>query len=435
MQRTRRAALLVGLGVVVVLGTFAVGALTAPSWATVTDGNETTLVGSQSVEGGWNDGGSAFELTGDDVTWQIQPANNVFEVSRLDDGAIAYAFEDGGFESGCAPYSPPCHKTGFRVVEPSGSGGATVRTEYTFPIRSSHNSEVHAVDHVSGDEFVVVDMEYERVFTVENGEITWQWNASDFYNPPDDPTRTDWLHTNDVDVINETHYLVSVRNANQLLVLERGEGVVEVINADTDDSNDDHCSDKLVADESGDIRCGDENVLNEQHNPQWLGPGAVLVADSHGNRAVELHRNESTGRWEPTWAVGGAAGAAFHWPRDADRLPNGNTLITDTFNKRVVEVAPNGSVVWSVDTFNIPYEADRLPAGESVGVPTIANGTVADPASDDIPLFSEAAVGARGEFGFVPVWFRGPPLVGITAGVLIALIGLGYGGYAYWRER
>ena len=97
MQRTRRAALLVGLGVVVVLGTFAVGALTAPSWATVTDGNETTLVGSQSVEGGWNDGGSAFELTGDDVTWQIQPANNVFEVSRLDDGAIAYAFEDGGF--------------------------------------------------------------------------------------------------------------------------------------------------------------------------------------------------------------------------------------------------------------------------------------------------------------------------------------------------
>jgi len=435
MQRTRRAALLVGLGLVIVLGTLVVGALTAPSLATVTDGNESTLVGSQSTSGSWNEAGAVFELQGADVTWRINPANNVFDVTQLENGSVMYAFETGGYETGCEPYDPPCHKTGYRVVDPNGSGDAELLSEYTFPIRYATNSEVHAADHVSGDEFVVADMEHERVFTVEHGEITWQWNASERYTPPDDPTRNDWLHINDVDAINGTHFLVSVRNANQLLVLERGEGVVEVINQDTDDSNDARCKEKLFSGENDDVRCGDPNVLNRQHNPQWLGEGAVLVADSHGHRAVELHRNETTGQWEETWAVGKAAGVGFTWPRDADRLPNGNTLITDTHNVRVVEVAPNGSTVWSVNTFDIPYEADRLPHGEPVGAPTIENGTVAEQNDDEIPLFTEAALGARGEFDFVPVWFRGPHLLGIAAGVLIVLVGGLYGGYGYWRER
>lgn len=36
------------------------------------------------------------------------------------------------------------------------------------------------------------------------------------------------------------------------------------------------------------------------------------------------------------------------WGGDADRLPNGNTLITDTVNGRILEVTPEGEKVWEV---------------------------------------------------------------------------------------
>ncbi len=64
----------------------------------------------------------------------------------------------------------------------------------------------------------------------------------------------------------------------------------------------------------------------------------------------------------------------FNWPRDADRLENGNTLITDSLNKRLVEVNRSGETVWSYNTPEVPYEAERLPEGETVGGLAYADG-------------------------------------------------------------
>ena len=77
-----------------------------------------------------------------------------------------------------------------------------------------------------------------NIITVKDGAVTWQGNASSFYDSPADPMTTDWLHINDVDVIEEGRYLVSIRNANQLVIVERGAGVVDVINEDRSDQND-----------------------------------------------------------------------------------------------------------------------------------------------------------------------------------------------------
>jgi hypothetical protein len=253
------------------------------------------------------------------------------------------------------------------------------------------------------------DMEYERIFTVRDGNVTWEWNASSFYDAPQDPTTTDWLHINDVDVIGDGRYLVSVRNANQLLIIERGVGVTEVINEDTTDSNDGNCrkSGQLADyDDDGDVRCGDPDVLNHQHNPQWLGENAVLVADSENDRIVELHKTED-GNWEPVWTLDRAGGVELNWPRDADRLPNGNTLITDTLNRRLVEVNKTGRVVWSVQTERIPYEADRLPVGESVGGPRYESGiSETRGLSGDVPVLSLLLAGLRGVIPSTPFWFR-----------------------------
>ncbi|MBX0324912.1 aryl-sulfate sulfotransferase [Halomicroarcula sp. F13] len=413
-------------GIILLVGTFTVSAALAPSIDRTTklDYQPHTLVGSQGGGPGWHEYGSVYLLNGTNTTWRESSADSYFDVTQSENGTVLAGFMDSGYTS-CGPYESPCTRTGFRVIDPGQD--PQVLSEYSFPVRTNKNSEVHDVERLQTGEYLVTDMEYERIFTVKNGEVTWQWNASSFYDAPQDPTTTDWLHINDVDVISTGRYLVSVRNANQLLVIERGEGVVDVINEDTTDSNDANCrkSDQLADyDSDGDIRCGDPDVLNHQHNPQWLGDGAVLVADSENDRVVELHRTE-TGEWEPAWAVDQVEGVALDWPRDADRLPNGNTLITDTLNRRLVEVDESGTVVWSVRTERIPYEADRLPYGEPVGAPTYTNnGSSVDSPDAGVPGLSLLLVGLRAVVPSTPFWFREPQLgLTLVSALLIAVGG------------
>jgi hypothetical protein len=278
-------------------------------------------------------------------------------------------------------------------------------------VRSSKDSEVHAVEPLPSGGFAVADMEYERIAIVEDGAVVWQWHASSFYDFPPDPTQQDWLHINDVNHIGEDRFLVSVRNANQLLVVERGEGVVEVINETPADANPDRCGEAgEVADydDDGEVRCGDPDTLSRQHNPHWLGDGAVLVADSDNDRVVELHRT-ANGSWEPVWIAAAAGGLPLHWPRDADRLPSGNTLISDTWNERILEVNATGHVQWSTTTDVQPYEADRIPAGERIGVPRFNGTGIASPEEGSatgggLPILSSLVVGLHAVFPFVPFW-------------------------------
>jgi hypothetical protein len=411
--------ILVVLGCLCFLLTVAVGAALAPATTGASspdDGSPRTLLGVQGV-GSYHDGGSVRLLDGDETQWRESSAPVYFDVTALDNGSILAGFMADGYEN-CGPYSATCHRTGFRIIDPGPS--PDVVYEWSFPVRNRVASEVHDVEPLPGGGFVVADMEHERVFTVENGEITWEWEASTRYDAPDDPTTTDWLHINDVDRIGDGRFLVSVRNANQLLVLERGEGVVEVINADRDDESDD---DGLV---------GDPSVLYHQHNPQWLGDGAVLVADSENHRVVELHRDEQ-GVWEPVWVLDGAAGQKFDWPRDADRLPNGNTLITDTRNARLVEINASGTVVreHQLDYRALPYEADRLPVGEPVGAPTYGD-TPADGVEMGArvpvltPLLRLVSAGVR-----LPLWVGEAHLLA----TLVSLGLVGAGAAVRWREK
>jgi len=434
MDRRRRGTVLVLAGVALLVGTVAIGVVTAPSLSVAGDGdaNRETLVGSQSTEGGWHEGGAVMAVAGDAERWREDSAVNYFDVDQLEDGRVLAAFSHGGYRTDCGPYEPPCHKTGYRIIDPEADGGHRVVEEWSFPVSSAANSEVHDADVLPGGEVLLADMDRERLLTVSDGEVTWEWSARQRYVAPADPTREDWLHMNDVVAINETHYLTSVRNANQLLVIERGAGVVEVINRGGGNPAED-CP-ELAAE--GKTHCGDPAVLNHQHNPQWLGEGAVLVADSDNDRAVELHRDEATGRWEPVWAVDTAAGVGLHWPRDADRLANGNTLITDTFNSRVVEVAPNGTAVWSLELYNLPYEADRLPGDEPVGAPAYGGESdVVEPGGGEIPVVTTATEALKGEVPILPFWFGEIHFLGILAALALACGGAAEHGIAWYDDR
>jgi len=433
MDGRRRALVLVAVGIALIGGTLVVSAATAPDRATDDGEHRQTLVGSQGGGAGWHEYGSVFLLNGSEQTWTEDSAGSYFDVTMLPNGSVMAGFMNTGVRGGCGPYDSPCARTGFRILDPDADGGPTVVSEHSFPVRSASNSEVHDVERLESGEYLMTGMDAERVFTVRGDEVTWQWNASTFYTPPEDPTRRDWLHINDVDAINQSHYLVSVRNANQLLVIERGAGVAEVINRDVEGSPDDSClvrGTQLVPDEDGDVRCGNPDVLNHQHNPQWLGDGGVLVADSDNDRVVELHRTED-GDWEPAWVLDRAGDIALNWPRDADRLDNGNTLVTDTLNKRLFEVTENGTVVWSTTTEYIPYEAERLPEGERTSAAKYAVDDSVESPGESVPVLSTGLTVLRAGFPWLPFWFTETQLGISVLGVAL----IAGGGIDRWRAK
>ncbi len=396
-----RGAVLVALGLLLLVLSFGASWALAEDRTSVdpaVDANDTaTLVGVQ----GPARGGNVTLLDGrGEVVWTHSGAISYQGVDRLEDGTVLATFADDA--AACGPYEPPCKRTGVRLVDPEPR--PVVVDEWSYPVRTRKDSEVHDAEVLPNGELLVADMEHESVFTVNRstGERTWTWNASSFYDPPPDPTREDWLHINDVDRIGPGRYLVSVRNTNQLLVVERGTGVIEVINEDRDPA-----------------------VMNRQHNPHWLGDGQVLVADSENDRVVELHRNDSTGEWAVAWTVHGAGGIRFDWPRDADRLPNGNTLVTDSRNNRVVEVRSNGTLVASYATQPLPYEADRLPYAESFGSP-YGGGDAADGEvrGRDVPVLTPALAGLRHVVA-LPHWVAEWHLLAVLASLGLWLWGGG----------
>ncbi|WP_458206072.1 arylsulfotransferase family protein [Haladaptatus sp. NG-SE-30] len=336
--------------------------------------------------------------------WDYGKAASYHDVSELPNGSILASFMARGY-SDCGPYDSPCERTGVRVIDPTPT--PHVVYEWSFPVRTSLNSEVHDAEFLPSGELLVADMDRERVFTVaRNGSVTWQWNASEFYDAPTDPTTTDWLHINDVDRIGDGRYLVSVRNANQLVVVERGKGVVEVVNED-----------------------GDPSVLNKQHNPQWLSENAILVADSENDRVVELHRKDSRddddgdSEWTVAWQAEGAGGIEFDWPRDADRLPNGHTLITDSRNNRVVELNESGAMVWSARVPTVPYEADRVP-GEYPAGAAYDSGVAVGEGATKLPVFSYLLASAR-HVVELPYWLAGWHLAVGFLSLVTFVVGLG----------
>jgi hypothetical protein len=94
-----------------------------------------------------------------------------------------------------------------------------------------------------------------------------------------------------------------------------------------------------------------------QHQPTFLDSGRLLLFDNTGpgrnlSRVIEL--DPLTG--EIGWRFGGTPEADFFSRTlgSNQRLPNGNTLITESENGRALEVAPDGRVVWE---FYNPHRA------------------------------------------------------------------------------
>jgi len=217
------------------------------------------------------------------------------------------------------------------------TGDTTEVYRYAVP-RTDRPHRWHDADRVGPHRLAVADIGRDSVFVVDTrtGERTYEWSAQSAYDlDSGGPFPRDWTHVNDVEHLPDGRYMVSLRNQDSVVFVEPGSGVDAAWTLGADD---------------------DYRVLNEQHNPDYI-PGerpAVLIADSQNDRIVEYRRQN--GSWTRTWVW---TDDAMAWPRDADRLPNGHTLIGDTNSGRVLEVDRDGDVVWEIDGVGV-YDVERI---------------------------------------------------------------------------
>ena len=254
-------------------------------------------------------------------------------------------------------------------------------------------------------------LEDDRLIEVSwDGKIMWEWRASDHadeFGFSDDARGVirqaigfsrardsyDWLHINAASYVGPNQWfdagdarfapdnvLLSSRESNFMAIISRSGKVVWRMGPDYRES------DALA-------KLGQ---IIGQHNPHIIpkglnGAGNLLVFDNGGaagygssnsgapdgrnairrgnSRVVEVNPVTFAKVWE--YAVGGQESYRFfsHYVSSAQRLPNGNTMITEGADGRIFEVTSAGAIVWEyVSPFftkngdtNRVYRAYRVP--------------------------------------------------------------------------
>ena len=110
--------------------------------------------------------------------------------------------------------------------------------------------------------------------------------------------------------------------------------------------------------------------LNNPNCAELLENGHILICDENNNQALEVtHTTPST--IVNTYTQAG--GVSFSGVAFASRLPDGHTLITDSGNNRIVETDESGADFWHYFTNTDPKSNPRCIAGTCTGpLPTRA---------------------------------------------------------------
>jgi hypothetical protein len=285
---------------------------------------------------------------------------------------------------------------------------------YSKVIPQDRGANWHDVDRIDDDRLLVGDIYQDQVYVVNTTTdiTTWRWDAQDdFPITEGGPYPVDWAHLNDVERLPDGRYMVSLRNQDQIVFLNES-GPMESWTLGAEDNY---------------------SVLYEQHNPDYIprehGGPAVVIADSLNDRVVEYQREN--GEWQQTWVWNDSETI---WTRDADRLPNGHTLVADTNGNRVVEVNRFGEVIWTVPFYS-PYEVERLgtgdesargPSAERVGIESSTASIDERGAYERLAhaLFSKKTVSSL--WFVLPMWAGLGELLAAVVALLTALVWAGF---------
>jgi Arylsulfotransferase (ASST) len=165
------------------------------------------------------------------------------------------------------------------------------------------------------------------------GKVVWEWRAWEHLDPVRDSitavqdSRDEWMHANGVSEMPDGNILVSFRNISTVVMINRSTGEIYW---------------KLGA-----------PPLSGQHAPYMLANGHVLLFDNGPHRLDESFPFSRVLEIDPAtkniiWTFQESIPSKFFSPRisNAQRLPNGNTLINEGSFGRFFEVTAGGDIVW-----------------------------------------------------------------------------------------
>ncbi|MEU2395486.1 aryl-sulfate sulfotransferase [Streptomyces sp. NPDC007369] len=171
-----------------------------------------------------------------------------------------------------------------------------------------------------------------------DGNVLWSWRAAehldrDAYALHPDYAREHWPLINSVTPLADGNILASLRSVSAVVVISRETGEILWRTA--------------------------PGVVSQQHAPTELPNGNFLVFDNGVfrpgwdvpfSRVIEVERASGTIAWE----YHDPARESFFAPfmGSAQRLPNGNTLVTDSPSGRLFEVTAEGYLCWE---YVVPY--------------------------------------------------------------------------------
>ena len=183
------------------------------------------------------------------------------------------------------------------------------------------------------EDFVTVLDAYGRV--IREVSVLEAFENSAFASSPaarDMPKRGDVFHTNAIEVLDGRpgDRLPAFRSGNLLLSM-RQLSTIAVLDMDLQE---------IVWVSSG--------MWLEQHDPKVLENGDILVFDNKGDDGKSKVVEFDPVTREIEWSYSGDVSSMFFTKMcgAAHRLPNGNTIITESDYGRAFEVTPAGEMVW-----------------------------------------------------------------------------------------
>lgn len=188
-------------------------------------------------------------------------------------------------------------------------------------------------------------------------EIVWEWLAEDHLSTDDYclehltsfyPTNQnyDWTHSNTIIYPDdEDAVYLNIRHLDRFLKIDYPSG--EIL---------------WSMGKDGDFG---EGLFSHSHDPEILESGRILMYDNGNHkepveysRAVEIAYNAEYGWAGEVWAWPDEPQFFDYAMGDANRLPNGNTLITSAIHGRLIEVTLDKRIVWDMQLIPV-YESAR----------------------------------------------------------------------------
>ncbi len=144
--------------------------------------------------------------------------------------------------------------------------------------------------------------------------------------------RGDIFHTNTIEVLDGrlAARLPAFRKGNVLICIRELDNIA------------------VIDMEREEVVWGSEGPWLKQHQPTILPNGRMLIFDNGGSRDASRILEFDPLTKEITWVYKGSDANTFHSRAcgSSERLPNGNTLISETDRGRAIEVTSNGEIVW-----------------------------------------------------------------------------------------